>query len=324
MCTTLRRVCHHIRDFSPKPGYVPFAADRLRVLAGELCDWGDSYYAAGAAPPAARVSPQVEPEREFTEASAKAEIPNEGTDNKASAATTEVTKAPKEKKEKTHRGHRESGHRKEKSDRPAPVKKKVSEDSAFNSEEAALRTTAPKAACGVKSEVKEPAGEEGVEEFEKEDSEQQVPEEEKIDEDEREREEDLSPRSDSVRDKKRSRRTRSRSRRRRRREEESERRPRDDSRDRGQDDLERAWEGQSSSAHPEVHPRPSRRPSRSIQRKARSPDYPPPSKGRGRGRGWKGYPPADRGARPDWTNKGVKKVGRQLDFKEFLAYKKRW
>ena len=130
MCTTLRRVCHHIRDFSPKPGYVPFAADRLRVLAGELCDWGDSYYAAGAAPPAARVSPQVEPEREFTEASAKAEIPNEGTDNKASAATTEVTKAPKEKKEKTHRGHRESGHRKEKSDRPAPVKKKVSEDSA--------------------------------------------------------------------------------------------------------------------------------------------------------------------------------------------------
>ena len=325
VCSTLKRICRHIADFSPKPGYVPFAADRLRCLAGELCDWGDSYCAGGAAPAPAQPPPQAGPGREVNEAVEKEAVHAKGEDSKASAAKGETAKAPKKEKEKAHRERRESRHRRERRDRSeVPPKHEVSEDSAFNSEEAALRTTAPKAACGVKAEVKEPVEEEEVEEFEKEDSEAAVPEGERTEENEREREEDLSPRSDSARDKKRSRRTRSRSRKRRRRQEESDRRQRGDSREDEREELERAREGQSSSAHPEVQPRPSRRPSRSIQRKPRSPDYPPPSKGRGRGRGWKGYPPADRGPRPEWTNKGVKKVGRQLEFKEFLAYKKRW
>lgn len=124
-------------------------------------------------------------------------------------------------------------------------------------------------------------------------------------ESERESKRPVSPRSPSVRDRKRSRRTRSRSRQRRRRRE-----------DRGEE-VERAREGYSSSAHPEAHPRPTRRPSTSLPRRPRSPNYPPPAKGKGRGRGWHGYPP-----RQNWTNKGVKKVGRQIEFKEYLAFKK--
>lgn len=51
ICLTLRRVCRHIADFSGAPGYVTFAADRLRSLAGELCDFSDNLVVRGAAPP---------------------------------------------------------------------------------------------------------------------------------------------------------------------------------------------------------------------------------------------------------------------------------
>lgn len=42
VCLTLHRVCCHISDFSREPGYINFAAERLRVLAGELCDFIDA------------------------------------------------------------------------------------------------------------------------------------------------------------------------------------------------------------------------------------------------------------------------------------------
>ena len=42
VCLTLQRVCRHIRDYSGEPGYIDFAADRLRVLAGEVSDFIDS------------------------------------------------------------------------------------------------------------------------------------------------------------------------------------------------------------------------------------------------------------------------------------------
>ena len=89
VCSTLKRICRHIADFSPKPGYVPFAADRLRVLAGELCDWGDSYCAGGAAPAPAQPPPQAGPGREVTEAVEKEAVHAKGEDSKASAAKKE-------------------------------------------------------------------------------------------------------------------------------------------------------------------------------------------------------------------------------------------
>lgn len=200
-----------------------------------------------------------------------------------------------------------------------------SEDCAFNSEERSHRTTASKSlAKPVAAGTRDTQGTEVSEEefVDEEFGTEEEPAEEVENERESKAAAPVSPGSPSVRDKKRSRRTRSRSRRRHRRREDGGRRREERSPLTDREELERAREGQSSSARAEEHPRPTRRPSRSLQRKPRSPDYPPPSKGKGRGRGWKGYPLWGGSPRPDWTNKGVKKVGRQIDFKEYLAYKK--
>lgn len=108
MCSTLRRVCRHIADFSPRPGYVPFAADRLGVLAGELCDGGDSYLASGSAQPAARGPPQPYAEREGKETVEKKVIPDQDTEKKASSGTGTDKEVEKVDKEQSHRGQRKS------------------------------------------------------------------------------------------------------------------------------------------------------------------------------------------------------------------------
>ena len=301
VCSTLRRVCHHIADFSPKPGYIPFAADRLRVLAGELCDWGDSYFASGGAHPGAVAPPQAGPGREEDKSRKDPADPTTERREQASGGIASG-KGVETKESKGTRRERDSGADREKTEKETvDVKEEPSEDSAFNSEEKNLRTTASKSFARPA-----PLGkrvEKGREASAQEISEEEVatePETEEV----------------SVRDKKRSRRTRSRSRRRRRKED-SDRGRVERSPEPYQEEVERARDGHSSSAHPEAHPRPTRRPSTSLPRRPRSPNYPPPAKGKGRGRGWHGYPP-----RQEWTNKGVKKVGRQLEFKEYLAYKK--
>ena len=70
------------------------------MLAGELCDWGDSYFAAGAAPPTVSGPPRVEPAREGEEIDKKAEVKNEEDNSKASAAKKEVSKAHQGTKER--------------------------------------------------------------------------------------------------------------------------------------------------------------------------------------------------------------------------------
>ena len=316
VCSTLRRVCHHISDFSPKPGYIPFAADRLRVLAGELCDWGDSYYASGAAQPGAVAPPQAGPEGGREEQKDQADPTTEKREQASGGIAR--GKGVETKENKGTRRERDSGaHREKAVKETVDVKEEPSEDSAFNSEEKNLRTTASKSFARPAPLGKrvEKVGGASAQEI----SEEEVatePETEEVVGSERERKRPISPRSPSVRDKKRSRRTRSRSRRRRRKED-SDRGRVERSPDPYQEEVDRAREGHSSSAHPEAHPRPTRRPSTSLPRRPRSPNYPPPAKGKGRGRGWHGYPP-----RQEWTNKGVKKVGRQLEFKEYLAYKK--
>ena len=144
VCSTLRRVCHHIADFSPKPGYIPFAADRLRVLAGELCDWGDSYFASGAAHPGAVVAPQAGPGRE--EDRSKKDPADPPTERKEQASGGIASGKGEEVKErKGTRRERDSGaHRGQAEKGAVNVKEEPSEDSAFNSEEKGLRTTASK------------------------------------------------------------------------------------------------------------------------------------------------------------------------------------
>ena len=259
VCSTLKRVCRHIADFSPKPGYVPFAADRLRVLAGELCDWGDSFYASGAAPPEAIKPPQEEPEREDKESVRGEADLLRREESKASSRKEEAPRTKKEEKHRSHRERRGDRHRESGGDRSVKSKQEPSEDSAFNTEEAALRTTAPKSACVGKPENKAASDELEVEESEKVCTEKEASEEEDEEGDVREKKEPRSPRSPSVRDRKRSRRTRSRSRRRRRRQEESEQRHRDIEQHEDREEVERAREGHSSSAHPRDRPRPTRK-----------------------------------------------------------------
>lgn len=171
--------------------------------------------------------------------------------DKASGGKRESERTPKEKKEKSHRERRGSRHKRREEAEAPREEKEASEDSAFNPEEKALRSTAPKAACSVKPE--NPTGQEntGTGEVENEFSEAEVGTEEGLaDLDEREGRRSVSPRSGSYKDRKRSRRTRSRSRRRRRSEEEEERRERDKSSSQHRDEVERARGGYSSSARP--------------------------------------------------------------------------
>ena len=99
VCSTLKRICRHIADYSPKPGYVPFAADRLTVLAGELCDWGDSFHASGAAPPEANRPPQRVSEREVKEsASGEADVERKEEDK---ASIAERKRHPRSRRRKS-------------------------------------------------------------------------------------------------------------------------------------------------------------------------------------------------------------------------------
>lgn len=236
-----------MKEHSFLPGYVghtDHTAERLRVTVGEISDYAEArtgppnqpravaaapaaagLLSSGEAPgPAKQEVKGEEREQERSPRPAAEEAPKEEKD-KASSGKRTSEKTHKDKKEKTHRDRRGSGHRRGEGERTAPAKREPSGESAFNAEETALRTTAPKAAIVARPKSVVNSDEQGVEETENELSGKEEDREEEIEDevDERESKEPISPRSPSYKDRKRSRRTRSRSRRRRRREEESDR-----------------------------------------------------------------------------------------------------
>ena len=115
---------------------MPFAADRLRVLAGELCDWGDSYHASRAAPLGGDRPPQNQPEREAREEESKpADRDRAGDSNQASSGIVENRETETKEDSKTHQDREGRAPRLKEGKGTIPVKREPSEDSAFNTEE---------------------------------------------------------------------------------------------------------------------------------------------------------------------------------------------
>ena len=291
VCLTLQRICHHIGDFTREPGYLDFAAERLRALAGELCDFIDSRRRDTNPRAASRGSDLL------TSGGARESGGDPGQQDPEPGHQGREGAAKEEQVESVKSGAREV---KSEDSECAPAEERgVSQ---AKSEATSHPSTAPKKKA--KGEEREP--------LPRRDSRKRTKEEPA--QSEREDEEPGTPHSEQK--KKRRRRTRSRS-------------PRRRGRSHSEEKGERSHHhsnpgGRSSASKPE--PRPSQRPESDPPAKLRprSPSHPPP--GRGRGQGWSAAPRRDYRQEEwkpqDWKNKGVKKTETQRYFKEFLAQKR--
>lgn len=320
VCLTLHRLCAHIADFTREPGYIAFASDRLRVAAGELCDFIDSRrrdQGAGAASPATGLLPGTGARE------------SQGVQGQGGPGTEQAKEEHAREPERERSSKRSTVEVKnEGEEEDLPDKR---EESLDQSEKDSHPSTAPKSLPGRRKTERSPLprreakkeSEEELEESEREFEAELTPHEEKKSgrrptgepkKSEREKEEETTPHSEK--NQKRRRRTRSRSRRRRRR---------SPSREGVEREVHHRNPGGASSAskrEPKLSQRPTNDPSARLR--PRSPSHPPPS-GRGGGGYWSGQNYGrGRGyyGGSDWKNKGVKKVETQRSFKAFLAHRK--